>query len=122
MTRHLVELLRETAKVLSAFSDEILPGTRTWDGNAYVPSPARSADAHAAKWWGLLSGIAELLDRQEAPLTAAQKEYLRGLLSGGMGSLTDFALDGTRWGAEATHANQELDLLRKQIFEELGRM
>jgi hypothetical protein len=122
MTNHLVELLRQTAKVLSAFSEESLPGTRKWDGKAYVPSPARSADAHAAKWWGLLSGIAELLERQAAPLAAAQHEYLRGLLSGGMGSLTDFALDGKRWGAEATQANQELDLLRREIFEELQRI
>ncbi|QQR72310.1 MAG: hypothetical protein IPJ17_12340 [Holophagales bacterium] len=65
--------------------------------------------------------MAELLSRQDGPLSGLQAEYLAQTLFGGMGSLNDLQVDESRVGPEAGAANQELDRLRKVLFEEFRR-
>jgi hypothetical protein len=117
-----IELLRLLISVLGPFSEPSHAGSKTWDGKAYVAAPQRNFDPFAAKWWATLTAIAEMLDKQGAPLSPEQKAYLDRLLFGGMGSLNDFVLDERQLGVEARQANQELNRLRKELFEQFRRI
>lgn len=122
MSDHFVELIQAAAEVLEIFTESIPPGGREWDGTAYRPSTGSVGDAHAAKWWGVLTTLAEMMRAQTAPLSTEQKDYLQALLFGGMGSFNDFALEEDRLGPKAAPANQELEKLRQRMFEEFRRM
>jgi hypothetical protein len=117
-----IELLRRLINVLGPFSEPSHAGSKIWDGTAYVSAAQRSFDPFAAKWWATLTAIAEMLDKQGAPPSPEQKAYLDRLLFGGMGSLNDFVLDERQLGVEARQANQELNRLRKELFEQFRRI
>jgi hypothetical protein len=117
MSNGFIDVLRRLVSVLSPFSEPSGAGSRIWNGEAYAPASQQKFDPTAAKWWATLMAIAEMLDTQGVPLSPEQKRYLDRLLFGGMGSLNDFALD-ERIGAEARQANQELERLRKDLFDQ----
>ena len=114
--------IRCVAVVLSQFAEPQVAGSRRWDGAAYVVAGRVTFDPYAAKWWATLVTIAELLGGQSTPLSAQQKSYLDRLLFGGMGSFNDFVLEESRLGPDARQANQELNQLRKVMFDEFQRV
>jgi hypothetical protein len=116
-----VELLEAVADVLAEFSEVGSAGARVWDGSAYVPMKTSPFDPYAAKWFGVFSSLIGVLTGEDA-LSDKQTEYLDRLLFGGMGSFNDFVLDEERLGSAAVRANQQLDDLRKKLFEEFRRM
>jgi hypothetical protein len=112
-----INKLLAIARVLAEFSEISPSGALKWDGNAYTASTSGPSDVLAAKWWGMLTALAGILDAQTTPLTVEQKNYLDRLLFGGMGSLSDLALDEQRLGPQAASANRELDRLRQELFD-----
>lgn len=112
--------LRDMARALESFS-EPASGGLTWNGMAYVSGSHSSFDPFAAKWWAILTTLADFLEAQETHLSKAQRDYLDRLLFGGMGSFNDFVLDESQFGSKARQANAELVRLRKRMFEEYGR-
>ena len=121
MTNDFVFALEQTARLLARFSTRDSPTSLRWDGRAYTAGTESRFDPFAAIWWSRLSAMAELLSRQDGPLSGLQAEYLAQTLFGGMGSLNDLQVDESRVGPEAGAANQELDRLRKVLFEEFRR-
>lgn len=118
MTGAFIKLLQAIASILAQFSDTSgAPGALKWDGQAYTPTKAGPSDLVAAKWWGILTALAGVLDAQATPITAEQKRYLDRVLFGGMGSLNDLALDERRLGPQAAAANHDLNRLRKELFD-----
>lgn len=117
MTRAFTKVLQAIAGILAQFSETSAPGALEWDGQAYAPATTGPGDMVAAKWWGVLTALAGMLDAQTTPITAEQRKYLDRLLFGGMGSLNDLALDEQRLGAQAVAANRDLNRLRKELFD-----
>jgi len=115
--RAFIDLLRHAAAVLSRFAEPPSGGALQWDGTKYAAAGRPAYDPYAAKWWATLTAISEVVGGQDTPLSARQKAYLDRLLFGGMGSLSDFALDENQLGAEARTANQELSNVRRALFE-----
>lgn len=122
MSSSFIDLLRRLVTVLGPYADPSYAGSMIWDGKAYAPTSDQKFDPSAAKWWSMLTAIAEMLDRQGARLSPEQKAYLDRLLFGGMGSLNDFMLDERDLGAESRQVNRELDRLKKELFEEFRRI
>jgi hypothetical protein len=123
MSSRFVELLQRAADVLAVFAESSSPGALRWDGEAYRPTERSfQADEYAAKWWSTLTTLSGMLNAQEASLSPGQKRYLDRLLFGGMGSFNDVCLDQKRLGPEAARANQELERLRREMFEEFAKM
>jgi hypothetical protein len=108
--------LSAAATVLSKFAEPTVPGSLKWDGAKYAPATGSPSDIQAAKWWGILTTLAGMLDSQAMPLSAEQKKYIDHLLFSGMGSFNDFALDQNRLGNEAANANGELTCLRAEMY------
>lgn len=119
MSSGLVNSLLDIARVLAQFSEARTVGALRWNGTTYTGSEMGASDLAAAKWWGVLTAVAGMLEAQTSALSAKQKTYLDKLLFGGMGSLNDLALDEQRLGPQAVSANQELNLLRKSLFDAL---
>lgn len=115
-TSNILRGLRDLADRLKPFTAEILPGSRVWNGSAYVPASPRKADPYALAWWGRLTAIADVIERQGIPLTQQQVDYLKKVLFGGMGSFNDFSLDTKSFGNEAVIANRELDKKRSELY------
>ncbi len=122
MTTTFIQILRAVARVLAKFAEPNVSGSLTWNGSAYVPTSGSKFDPYAAKWWSVITTIAELFDGHQGKISDRQKAYLDRLLFGGMGSFNDFELDEHRLGPEARHTNQELSRLRKELFEQFSRM
>lgn len=114
----LVEKLRRTADILQPFTRPPRPGALVWNGTAYVPSSDGSFDPYALSWWGILTTAADLIDAQGHPISTAQRDYLERMLFGGMGSLSDFMLNVSRFGEGAREVNAQLDRARKDLFDE----
>lgn len=114
-------VLRALAALFARFAETGSLGALRWDGTTYAPAAPASADPQAARWWGLLTSIEGMLADHDR-LNAHQKQYLDRMLFGGMGSLNDFAFDENQIGPDARRANQELDALRRQLFDEFRRL
>lgn len=105
--------------MLFEYSETRPAGALTWDGVAYKPTKVgKTGDLHAAKWWAILSTMAELLALQKTPLTEEQRGYLLHRLCGDMGSFSDFVLAEAQH-AGAKEANAKLSLIRARMFEVL---
>jgi len=117
MSGAFINVLRAIAGVLAPFTESSASGTLKWDGKDYTPADSGLSDVMAAKWWGMITVLAGILETQTTPLTAEQKNYLDRLLFGGMGSLNDLVLDEQGLGPPAVQANQELNRLRKELFD-----
>lgn len=113
----IVTLLREGAAVLFEYSETRAAGVLTWDGTAYKPAKVgKTGDLQAAKWWAILSTLAEFLALQKTPLTEEQRGYLLHRLCGGMGSFNDFILsEASNVGAH--QANAKLSQIRARMLE-----
>lgn len=110
--------LRELAQELEPFINEIEPGQRIWNGTTWaVTDETKRADKYAVAWHSTLSTAADLLNLQDSSISAAQKEYFRKSLFGGMGSFQDFYVDKKVYGEEAETANKNLDLKLTKFFE-----
>jgi hypothetical protein len=122
MTSTFIDLLRQLAKLLGRFAEDEESGSLRWNGKAYSKTPQRRFDPHAAKWWGILNTLAEMMDAPDASVSKAQRAYLDRLLFGGMGSLNDLQLDERRIGPEAKQVNEELRQLTKTLFDEFRKI
>lgn len=92
-TNKIISGLRALAAELEPFTHEVQSGALVWDGNAYVKSNPRKADSYALAWWSTLNSIADVIERQNTPLTQQQIDYLKKKLFGGMGSLRDLGFN-----------------------------
>jgi hypothetical protein len=110
-----IENLRKIAEVLKPFIRPPQQGALVWNGTSYVPSTA-AFDPFALGWWGTLTTVADLVEAQGIPVTAAQREYLGKLFFGGMGSLNDFMLDAKTLGEPAREANAKLNDARTELY------
>jgi hypothetical protein len=117
MTSAFSRSLSDTAAVFAPFAKPPQPpGSKTWNGKAYVIAESESRfDPYAAMWWVRLTTIADLLERQVEPLSSDQRLYLERCLFGGMGSLNDVCLDDR-------NANRELERRRADLYREFVRM
>jgi hypothetical protein len=111
-----VQHLRETAEILKPYTSQRAPGTKRWDGTAYVESDATQFEPQALAWWSMLTAIAEMVDNQDGPISDKQTAYLEGLLFGGMGSLNDLSLSSRSVTDRADSINGQLDRQRKLLF------
>jgi len=111
-----VEHLRETAQILKPYTSQEAPGTKRWDGAAYVESEATQFEPQALVWWSMLTAIAEMVDKQDVPRSEKQTSYLNGLLFGGMGSLNDLSISSRSVTDRADSLNAQLDRQRKLLF------
>jgi hypothetical protein len=112
----IVQGLRGLADELKPFTQEVTTGSRVWNGSAYVEAEPRKLNPYALAWWSALTSIADLIELQNAPLTPQQFDYLKKRLFGGMGSLSDFALDTKQFGDAAAAANEKLDTKRSEFY------
>lgn len=108
--------LRETATVLEPLTKSTLPGARVWDGTSYVKSDGATKipDPYALAWWMTLRTIASLIEAQDTPVSSQQISYLRSLLFGGMGSLSDLSF------RNLDAINSQLKDKRNSLFASLG--
>lgn len=109
MQTELIKALKDLANVLQPFTKSGVAGAREWNGSAYVEtSESKEPDPYALAWWSTLNTVAGLIESQEGLLADRQKQYLRHILFGGMGSLSDLHLNEDRWGQAARDANRSL--------------
>lgn len=113
----IVQGLRGLADELKPFTQEVIAGSRVWNGSAYVEAELRKPNPYALAWWSALTSIADVIERQDGPLTQQQFDYLKKRLFGGMGSLSDFSLDTKQFGDAAAVANAKLDAKRGELYE-----
>ena len=110
--------LRGLAKELEPFIDDVRPGQRVWNGSAWEPTnETKHGDKYAAIWRSNLNTIADLLDLQDSPISAAQRDYLDRTIFGTAGSFHDFRVDTKTQGKAAAIANENLDLLLAKLYE-----
>ncbi|MFZ1217894.1 MAG: hypothetical protein WAO00_01310 [Chthoniobacterales bacterium] len=112
-----VQYLRDTAEVLKPYTRLGSPGTKYWNGTAYVESDTTQFEPQALAWWSTLTAISEMIDHQDTPLSKKQQTYLHGLLFGGMGSLNDLSISSNSSGKNAKSVNAHLDRQRRLLFE-----
>jgi hypothetical protein len=105
ITTSFLNLLRATSTTLSRFGQG-------------PPGIAGVVDPQVAKWWGVFTALAGVLEGQPA-LTPDQITFIRQLLFGGMGSFEELVLDESRGRSDAAAANQELDALRAALARAL---
>ncbi len=88
----------------------------------YAPSSETcDADPVVAAWWATAFTAAHLLTGQRS-LTPEQYGFLQQQLFSGMGSLNDLSLDSARWGAKATEANRQLEVIRPALYSCFQRL
>lgn len=119
MIKALADLITDAAEVMAPYTDDSIRPARSWNGKEYAASEPGQFDPAAAKWWGVLSTLGEMLRNQDAPLSQRQLDYLARLLFGGMGSLVDFRI--TAHGDEAVLANKRLDELTSALHSSIER-
>lgn len=112
----IVQGLRDLADELKPFTQEATAGSRVWNGRAYVAAEPRELNPYALAWWTALTSLADLIERQDTPLSQQQFEYLKKQLFGGMGSFSDFSLDRKQFGDAAATANEKLDRKRSDLY------
>jgi hypothetical protein len=108
-TAKFVQQLRSIAEDLKPLTLSVSSGAATWDGTKYVKTDTRAADPVALVWQSLLTNIAELVEAQGSPLTPRQRDYLKSLLFGAMGSLNDISFSQAA-------INRSLDEKRSLLF------
>src|SRR5580765_5527475 len=118
----LVDGLRAAAIVLKPLARGAGPAARVWDGTGYADAVARPADAQAQTWWRVLDTMADMLERQHAKPTPDQLAYVRQILFGGMGSLTDYSADESVYGEEARITNHGLTAAAEHLLQVLEEM
>jgi len=115
-TPELIQGLRDLADELKPFTQELTSDSRVWNGSAYVKAEPQRLNPYAFAWWSALTSIADLIERQDGPLTQQQIDYLKNRLFGGMGSLSDFSLDSKEI-PDAAAANAKLDAKRIELYK-----
>jgi hypothetical protein len=113
--------LRALAEELRPFTLAAAAGARKWTGSAYSQGNNMPQDAYALSWWSAISTIADLLERNDSPMSEAEYSYLLSRICGGMGSFADFALDEIIYGPAARKTNKRLDEMRSHFFEILKK-
>lgn len=92
------------------------PGTKHWDGTAYIEGDTTPFEPQALAWWSTLTAVAEMIDNQDTPLSEKQIAYLNGLLFGGMGSLNDLSISAQSTREQDESINARLDRQRHRLF------
>ncbi|HOE72671.1 MAG TPA: hypothetical protein PK972_07265 [Deltaproteobacteria bacterium] len=114
--KQIVDCMRKLGSELQPFTQETLPGTKTWSGSEYVQAEQRSLDPYALMWWGIITTLADILEIQGESITKEQLEYLRKKVLGGMGSFQDFQINEKQFGSLAKDANGRLQLILSSLF------
>jgi len=101
-----VGLIRDIVTELQPFTSSRRLGDSIWDGKAYTKHVGAEfhLDPHALMWWSTLSSVAEMVERQQSPLTKEQLEYLK-------------RMDPNSIGPEATAVNTRLEKIKSKLFE-----
>ena len=115
-TSDLISALRSLADELKPFTREVQPGSRLWNGTAYVKAEEQRADPYALSWCSILTTIADMIEIRETPVTVRQAEYVKRTLFGGMGSFNDFSLDTNVFGESGKRANTRLEANRTKLY------
>ena len=112
-----VKQIRDIAEFLVPHIDDKKKGQKIWNGKKYAEYRGEEyqGDSYARLWYSTLIVLAEMIDRQESKLTRRQKEFISGLLFGGMGSFNDYSLREA-FQMDVYDANQVLDKLRGNLF------
>jgi hypothetical protein len=122
MKKQLIAMLRDTASVLEPLTEEVVLGAKRWNGTEYKKVERAEEERHlnpyALAWWSRLNTIADLLELQETSPTPGQQEYIKRILFGGMGSLTDFFIDPHTHRNNA-NVNRTLKAKLGELFEVL---
>jgi len=114
-SKPIVSQLREMAEQLKPFIDDIVAGSKVWDGNAYTITQPQTGDPFARVWWSVLETVADLLELDDRSLDHHHLEYIRSRFLSGMGSFADFQLDEQQWGESAFTANRRLNIMRDEL-------
>ena len=91
-------------------------GALSWNGEKYASQQQKAPEPHALAWQSTLNAVAEMIDRQDAPLSEKQLAYLDRLLFGGMGSLNDLQFNEKAGGDIAKMVNGGLDRQRRALY------
>jgi len=116
-----IKALRITAEVLQPLTKSLKSGSFEWNGREYAEvisskEAEKEPNPYALAWAATLTTIAELIEAQESPLSHAQTTYLRSVLFGGMGSLTDLKFDPKGVGDVANVINARLEIQTNDLF------
>lgn len=110
--------LRTTADALAPLTRSVTRGSRVWDGTSYaLADTAEAPHPYALAWWLRLRTIADLLEAQDAPVSAKQISWLHQVLFGGMGSLNDLGFDQATLRSAGSDLNERLQRCRAQLFQ-----
>lgn len=113
----LVRCLRATAEALTPLAESVTAGALTWNGVKYAPGQQeKRPEPSALVWQSILNTLAEMIDRQDGPLSDKQVAYLDRLLFGGMGSLNDLHFDEKASGDVAKLVNDSLEKQRRALY------
>lgn len=116
-TIEFVKHLRATADALTPVAELVTAGALSWNGEKYASQQQQKApEPYALAWQSTLNTVAEMIDRQDAPLSEKQLAYLDRLLFGGMGSLNDLQFDEKANGDIAKMVNDSLDKQRRALY------
>jgi hypothetical protein len=115
-TIEFVKHLRATAEALTPLAESVTAGALRWNGEKYASQQQQKVpQSYALAWQSTLNAVAEMIDRQDAPLSEKQLAYLDRLLFGGMGSLNDLQFDEKVGGDIAKIVNDSLDKQRRAL-------
>src|SRR5215469_5660525 len=113
----LVKGLRATADELRPLARSIGRNTAVWDGATWVKGlPQQEPSPYAVGWLRTLTTLADILELQEAPLSERQIGYIKEMLFGGMGSLSDLKFDWRKFGTAARTVNKRLSERTEELY------
>ncbi|MDB6172920.1 MAG: hypothetical protein JWL59_2231 [Chthoniobacteraceae bacterium] len=114
--KYFIENLNAVAAELEPLIHSSSGSALHWNGSEYAKGHDKVSDPKALQWYSMLKIIAEMLDRQDSPVTCRQMDYLRILLFGGMGSLNDLSFDSKVVGGVANTIEQNLNEKRHSLY------
>jgi hypothetical protein len=85
----IIEQIGNLVVLLAPLTMQISDSSLVWNGTEYAQGKNRNSNPAASNWYHSLTVIADLLKVQECEISQGQLTYLRSVLFGGMGSLSD---------------------------------
>lgn len=114
---NLVRGLRAAACELEPLARTIRRNTAVWNGTSWTKGlPLQEPSPYAAAWLFTLTTLADMIELQESPLSERQVAYLKDMLFGRMGSLTDLKFDWRRLGPIAKQVNTRLSERTEELY------
>ena len=113
----LVKGLRVAADELRPLARSIGRNTAVWNGATWVKGlPQQEPSPYAVGWLRTLTALADILELQETPLSERQVAYIKEILFGGMGSLSDLKFDWRKFGATAKTVNKRVSDRTEELY------